>query len=101
MQVGEPVKVICGLQSGDIGEIVSMEHDSVMVKFTDFETPQAYFKWELSQNGVFPPRRENRKWIEFRWNRNGSPRFYLRVWRRAFMYWPNERLWNRFECVSR
>jgi hypothetical protein len=56
MQVGEPVKVVCGIQKGDIGEIVSMENNAVMVKFADFQVPQAYFKWELSQNGVFPPR---------------------------------------------
>ena len=101
MQVGEPVKVIGGVQNGDIGKIVSMQDNVVMVKFDDFETPQAYFKWELSQNGAFPPRREQRSWVEFRWNRNGSPRFYLRVWRRALMYWPKEPWWNRFEYVTR
>ena len=57
MQVGEPVKVITGLTKGDVGMLVEIQQSgSHMVKFPDFEHSQAYFKWELSQNGVFPPR---------------------------------------------
>jgi hypothetical protein len=57
MQVGEPVKVITGLTIGSTGTLVEIKQPGTyMVKFQDFEHPQAYFKWELSQNGVFPPR---------------------------------------------
>ena len=55
MQVGEPVKVICGLENGSIGTISEITENAVLVKFPDFEYAQPYYKWELSQNGVFPP----------------------------------------------
>lgn len=53
MRVGDQVEVINGLERGSIGTLVKikrpleMKHETYTVKFTDFELPQPYFKWEL------------------------------------------------------
>lgn len=69
MQVGDPVKVIAGLEKGSIGTLIEIHQSGThLVKFTDFEHPQAYFKWELSHSGVFPPRDVNEDEFEKRFD---------------------------------
>lgn len=58
MQIGDDVKVISGTDKGDVGTIINISEDTVWVDFDGICHPQPYFKWQLSQNGVFPPREE-------------------------------------------
>lgn len=38
-------------------------------------------------------------WFDFKHEQ--FPRFYLRIWHIAFMYWPNSRWYKKFEVVWR
>jgi hypothetical protein len=59
--IGDQVKIITGLAIGNIGTLVGIIQPTLshvptyIVKFSDFEHPQAYFSWEVGRIDTSPP----------------------------------------------